>query len=292
VRRTLVDDAQEAALLRDGHVKVRVLDDDALADLGAAFDALRPADGFDPPGGTPTNPTTYHCTFLDTDRDYKVAFDALVRRVFDPVVAALFADHVLLTANAYVKQPGRGQFEVHQNWTLTTEPSDLTVTVWVPLHDTDGTNGSLALVPGSHKLTEDVAFPRGDHYFTDYQDVLGTEDFRPVPVAAGEAVLFDDSIIHGSGANTSSVARRALQIAVIPAAATPVVWYPRDDGGFELLSAPGRFYLDTTLAEIDEWPDRFASVGTAPNPNRRLPQDEFRRRLASGPAVRRELWGW
>jgi hypothetical protein len=287
-----VDDGLEAALLGDGYVIVDLLDADAMASLVAAVGALAPADRFDPPGGTATNPTTYHCTFLDTDPTYKAAFDDLVRTTFAPLVEALFADHVLLTANCYAKQPGRGDFEVHQNWHLTTDPSDVTVTVWVPLHDTDQRNGTLAVVPGSHKLTRDIAFPRGDHYFSDYDDVIADEHFVPLAVAAGQAVLFADDLIHGSGRNRCETPRFALQIAVVPADAEPVVWYPREDGSFALLSAPGRFYLETTLAEIDDWPARFPTVATADNPNRRLTREEFEGRLARHESVRAELWGW
>lgn len=292
MRRTLVDDGLEEALRRDGFVTVPLLDDEALATLRQRFAGLRPADRFDPPGGTPTNPTTYHCTFLDTDRDYKVAFDALVRTTFEPLLDLFLDGYQILTANCYVKQPGRGGFEVHQNWTLTPDPADVTVTVWVPLDDTGAENGTLAVVPGSHKLTPDVAFPRGDHYFSDYDDVIAERYYEPVPVRAGDAVVFDDNLIHGSGVNTSSAPRFALQIAAIPGEAEPVVWYPRADGDFDLLAAPGRFYLDTTLADIDEWPATFPIVTVAPNHNRRLPEAEFARRLAAPAAVRAELWGW
>jgi hypothetical protein len=111
-------------------------------------------------------------------------------------------------------------------------------------------------------------------------------------VRAGEAVLFADDLIHGSGRNASDVARFALQIAVIPSASRPVVWYPVDDDKFLLLDAPGPFYLETTLAEIDRWPELFTAVGTASNPNRRLGIEEFENRLTNAAAVRAELWGW
>ena len=292
MRRTLRDDDQEEALVRDGYVVVPLLDDEAMSELLAGFAELEPADRFDPPGGSPTNPTTYHCTFLDTDRAYKVAFDELVRRIFGPLIDDLFESPRLLTANCYAKQPGKGDFEVHQNWTLTTDPSDLTVTVWVPLHDTIAANGTLAVIPGSHKLTVDIAYPRGDHYFSDYDDVLARDHFVPLELRAGEVVLFADDLIHGSQRNVTDTPRFALQVAVIPASARPVVWYPVDEDSFALLDAPGEFYLATTLAEIDSWPARFGTVATAANRNRRLPLEAFEERLEAGRRVRAELWGW
>lgn len=268
-----------------------MLQPDELATFRQAFDGLSPADRFDPSGDQPTNPTTYHCTFLDTDLAYKAAFDALVRATFASRIEDLFEGYTLLTANCYAKQPGRGQFEVHQNWTLTPDPADITVTVWVPLQDTDAENGTLMVVPGSHKLTRDIAYPRGGHYFGDYDERLAAERFTPLSVRAGEAVAFDDSLIHGSAVNHSSAPRFALQMAVIPDEAQPVVYLPRADGDFDLIDAPARFYLETTMTEIDEWPDRFDRLGTVPNPNRSVPEDEFGDLLAAGEELRRHLWG-
>jgi hypothetical protein len=292
VRQTFVDDRLHDELVHQGFVRLPLLDADELAAFRAAFDDLSPADRFDPPGGLPTNPTTYHCTFLDTDLAYKAAFDRLVRDTFERHVEALFDDYTILTANCYAKQPDRGQFEVHQNWNLTPDPSDITVTVWVPLQDTDEENGTLMVVPGSHKLTRDIAYPRGGHYFGEYDQRIAEHRFVPLPVRAGEAVAFDDSLVHGSATNRAGAPRFALQMATIPAEAQPVVYRPTPEGTFDLLEAPARFYLETTLVEIDEWPDRFARVGSAPNRNRSVPEHDFDRLLADGPQVRNRLWGF
>lgn len=292
MRQTFVDPAWDARLLHDGYVKVPLLSSDEFTALRAEVTRLQPADGFDPPGGTSLNPATYHCTFLDENRSYKLAFDEIVRRRFAAVVDDWLIDYRILIANCYVKPPGRGQFEVHQNWNLTSQPSDVTLTLWVPLQDTGVDNGTLQVVPGSHKLTRDVAFPRGDHYFTDFDDRIADHYYQPIAVGAGEAVFFDDSLIHGSEVNRSESPRFTLQVALIPSESTPVVYFPRADGTFDLIEGDERLYLDTTQGDIDRWPSMFQTIGRVPNENQRLQEHEFAALLADADGVRHRLWGY
>lgn len=291
MRATFKDEGLQRELVQQGFVKLPIFDVAQMDELRREFAELRPADGFDPPGGTPTNPTTYHCTFLDTDETYKRAFDRLVRRFFTPVIESLFVDYTLLIGNCYVKQPGRGEFNVHQNWNLTDRLSDITVTIWAPLQDYDPANGSLMVVPGSHKLTRDIAYPRGGYYFSGFVDRVVDEYFEAVPVDAGEAVFFDDSILHGSRENASDRPRRALQVEAIPVESRPAVYLQRPDGDFDVLDGSARFYLETTQAEIDRWPELFDVLRTESNRNRALTEAEFADLLHRGDEVRADLWG-
>ncbi|MEL7210155.1 MAG: phytanoyl-CoA dioxygenase family protein, partial [Actinomycetota bacterium] len=200
-------------------------------------------------------------------------------------------DYQLLIGNCYVKQPGRGEFSIHQNWNLTDRPADTTVTIWAPLQPYDPANGSLMVVPGSHKLTRDIAHPRGGHYFSGFVDRVVRDHCVPVPVEPGEAVLFDDSLLHGSRGNESDHVRAALQVEAIPAESRPAVYLQRDDGDFDVIDGSARFYLETTQAEIDRWTDQFEVFRTEPNRNRALTEDQFVDLLERGSQVREELWG-
>lgn len=291
MRKTFVDGALHRSLVSRGLVKVPILGQAEVISLRAAIEALQPADRFCPADGTATNARSYHCTFLDTDLAYKRAFDELVRATFDPIVDRLLDHHRLLIANCYVKPPGRGEFEVHQNWTLAPSPGDITMTIWVPLQATTSRNGTLQVVPRSHRLTRDVAYPRGDYFFSGFQDRIVQHHYESVEVAAGEAVFFDDSLIHGSGTNESDEPRFALQLAVLPAELPPVVHLLRDDGDFDQLDGGPALYLESTQHEIDRWPERFRRLGTVANRNRRLTEAEFLGLLDRGDDVRHDLWG-
>lgn len=81
------------------------------------------------------------------------------------------------------------------------------VTIWLPLVDTDESNGALLVVPGSHKggLLE--------HQRASINPVLheaSAVGARSIPLAAGEAVAFSGLLVHGSGPNRSGEARPAM----------------------------------------------------------------------------------
>lgn len=81
----------------------------------------------------------------------------------------------------------------------------LDVTVWTALTDTDERNGCLVVVPGSH---HDGLVPhRSAASNVALLEASSGAVAVPVPLAAGEAVLFSGLTLHGSGANRSSAPR-------------------------------------------------------------------------------------
>lgn len=292
MRTVFVEPAHEQALRRDGFVRIPFLTPEAIESFRELVEGLDPDDGFAPTGQAPTNPRTYHCTFLDVSDEYKREFDRLIREHMTEAVESLLVGYGLLVANCYAKQPGMGEFEAHMNWHLTAHPADITLTFWVPLQSCGEQNGTLNVVPGSHKITPWIAHPRGDHYFSEYSQRIIDRYYQPVDVALGEAVVFDDSLIHGSGPNQSDQVRFALQIEAIPLESVPIVHYPRADGAFDLLDGSEQLYLTSTLADIGAWPETFAHFGVVDSPNEYLDISEFDRALTNGPDYRARLWSW
>ena len=288
VRRTFRDEGLHSKIMSDGFVKVDLLEEDEVAELRQRFELLNPADDFVPGGVMSPNVRDYHCTFLDPDLAYRADFDRLVHDLFDHHVKDLFEDYTLLIANAYVKQPDYGDFEVHQNWNITYDPTDITLTIWVPLFDTNSQNGTLEVIPGSHKLTDTIAAVHDPHYFVDYEDRLESNHLEQVEVAAGQAVIFDDSLIHGSQRNRGTSQRIALQIEAIPKEAIPAVFLP-DGGRLLAVSSPARFWLNASVFEMASWAEEFGIVGTIDSPNRKIPYEEFVRLLANGNDARNRL---
>lgn len=284
-----VDAVANEELLRTGFVKLPLLSESQVASLVDDFAALRPDDGFAPTGNEPTNSRTYHCTFLDTSTSYRLAVDTMVHDHFAPLIKEVLVDYELLIGNAYVKPPGRGEFEVHQNWNITTDPRDITLTLWVPLHDTDAANGTLRVVPGSHKIIDTIAVPRQPYFFQDIVDTVEREFLEDIEVTVGDVVFFDDNLIHGSDVNRSDTARVALQIEAVPRTATPAIHLP-DEHGLLLVEARRDFYLTSSLADIDNWPTSCRLLGTRRDPNRCIDEAEFRERLIAGDRIRAELF--
>ena len=87
-------------------------------------------------------------------------------------------------------------------------------TVWVALDDTDGGNGCLRVIPGSHQLAPQPMRPAPEppNLFGVQMDPELVDDSAAVevPLPAGGACVHHPALIHGSGPNRSGRPRRAL----------------------------------------------------------------------------------
>jgi len=123
------------------------------------------------------------------------------------------------------KQPvdGKGTAMHQDTHYLPTEPNTL-MACWIALNDTDGQNGGLAVVPGSHKLgllsthktantadhdsweiDYDMIDPDGRRYKQSFYsfdiDNLKEDDIIRLEVPTGAGVFFNGLTIHGSFGN-------------------------------------------------------------------------------------------
>lgn len=293
MRQILHDLGLQEQLLDIGYVRVPLLDDDELAGFAAEVDEMRPDDGFAPLGDGFYNRSTYHCTFLDTNTAYKRQANEAIRRVFQPAIDRYVVDYRILTSNIYVKPPGRGRFQIHQNWPTLEDLSVTTLTVWCPLQDTTAANGTLHIVPGSHKLTPDVATPSEPPFFSSFETELVEQYLEPIDVKAGEALIFDDSLIHWSPENLSDAPRRAVQIETVPAESQPVLFHQHRSGGvveWELFEVGFDFFVDRSIAEVIGRPTTLQTLGRRPNANRPMTVDEFDSLLEHGDEIREQVY--
>jgi len=296
-RDALRDPRLEAQLRDVGYVKVRLLDPDTLAATAAELDQLRPDDGF-APDGTGLNRSTYHCTFLDTNLEYKERAQELIRRVYQPLIDEYVIDYRILTGNFYVKMPGTGRFQIHQNWPTTEDLALTTLTVWAPFHDTDYTNGTLCVVPGSHKIVPDVASPQRPPFFASFEDELIDHHLVPMELEAGEALIFDDSLLHWSPENRSDAPRRAVQIETVPAEAPTVLYHLGEHDGAErwdLYEVDDRFFIDHSIDQVIGRPTDLELLTVADYVNRELDEPQFVELLERGPSIRSQVYagkGW
>jgi len=171
---------------------------------------------------------------------------------------------------------------LHQHPPLTEEPFGRTYVCWCPMAHADAKSGTLMVVPGSHRLYNYVRLSDEGEFFAAYRDELSNEHAVTVPVRAGEAVIFDNNLIHGSSANTTGTPRTAVIAAILPAASHHCVYkrepsgeiavlYDGDDS-YKMVIEPGQLAL-RPAGEV---------VRRLPAWNRKARFDEFRKLLKAG----------
>lgn len=289
MRKIFNQEEQQAQFIEKGYVTMPLLSAQEVAFIWQELDAMRPNDGFAPQDRR----SDYHCTFLDTNEDYKRQANQLIAEIFNPYIEKILNNFKILSGNFYVKPPGKGRFEIHQNWMHVDDIKHTTLTIWCPLLDVDRINGTLEIVEGSHKIVPDVATVNVDYYFKNFENALLEKYLRPVPLKAGECIIFDDSLIHYSGQNNSDKPRYAIQIEVIPAEMQPVIYHfdkANPEKGFEVFEVDFSFFIKGNIHTMRDRPFMLKSRGFVPNHNRLLTESEFVEKMNKGHETRQLLY--
>jgi phytanoyl-CoA hydroxylase len=99
----------------------------------------------------------------------------------------------------------------HQDWRYG-QGSLNAVTLWLPLHDVDASNGTIEVMPESHLLgyleVEELQNPRR---FAIRDELLPDLAIEIAELRFGEAILFSQFLVHRSGFNSSGRPRITVQ---------------------------------------------------------------------------------
>ena len=128
-----------------------------------------------------------------------------------------FADAKIITASYVVKHPSaQAVIPPHQDWTFTDESKYASYTVWIPMQDTTIENGTLCVIPGSHKIFDhprSSPTPQSRSLIANHISTLFPY-VQPVPLKAGQALIFDNRTVHASTPNVSDQPRLIVGIGV------------------------------------------------------------------------------
>lgn len=113
---------------------------------------------------------------------------------------------------------------VHQDMSLVDESKFMGVNIWAPLCDTNEKNGALFLIPKSHRLFPTYRNANITNIYDKHYHLI-KKYMQPVFIKAGEAIIFDNSILHYSPANKSSQIRIATNVFVTHQEARITIYY-------------------------------------------------------------------
>ena len=173
---------------------------------------------------------TYDFTFIDRSSEYKQkVFDTITAR-FKPLYDQFLDNYKPIIANFIRKEEDSGEVPLHQNWAFVDERKYTSVSIWVPLVDSNEANGTLQMVDGSHKRFGELRGPLVPWELDQIGPEIIANYLTPMNVSAGDAVVLDDSIVHYSNVNTTSGLRLTIQLILIPAETESIHYHLSPEG--------------------------------------------------------------
>lgn len=193
------DSDLEREFREKGFVVLRFLEDSQLNELLSLYKKSHPngVKGF------------YTTTFAN-DVDHRETINKEIKAIIKSNIEALFSSYKVLFSSFIVKAPGKdSELIMHQDMTLVDEDKYSGINIWCPLIDLDEKNGAIEVLPKSHRFFRTY---RGSSIPDIYDNVVSELKtlMKPCFLKAGEAIIFDQSIIHYSPPNLSNAERPVI----------------------------------------------------------------------------------
>ena len=263
---------------KDGYVRVPFISKERVEKLKQAFFNTLPQSG-----GTiipedvltvDVPDITYDFTFIDKSPEYKrLVFDVIAKE-FKPEVNKYLADYKPIIANFIRKKTDSGEVPLHQNWAFVEERKCTSVSIWCPLVDSTIENGTLQVVPGSHKRFGEFRGPMVPWQLDNIKNEIIENYLVPLETKAGDCVILDDSIIHYSALNKTNHLRLAIQLILIPAEFYSVHYHldPQNPTEIKIWEVDKDFYM-----QFNPWmkPENTKTLGSIPYSQKFLNVKEF-----------------
>jgi hypothetical protein len=151
----------------------------------------------------------YTSTFAK-DTEYRKEVDAAIQTQMKRNLENHFFDYKIHCGSFIVKGADeKSVLKMHQDMTLVDESIYTGINIWIPLIDLTTENGAIEVLPRSHRLFKTY---RGASLPDIYNDIESSvyKLMQPCYLKAGQAIIFDQSIIHYSPANKSNKVRPVI----------------------------------------------------------------------------------
>ncbi|MFT5860225.1 MAG: hypothetical protein ACI865_002333 [Flavobacteriaceae bacterium] len=152
----------------------------------------------------------FFTTTFANNVEHRELVNQSIKNICIEQIENLFENYKILFSSFIVKAPGEdSRLIMHQDMTLVDEDFFSGINIWCPMVDLNETNGAIEVVPKSHRFYKTY---RGssipDIYDNVKDEVRGL--MQPCYLKAGEAIIFDQSIIHNSPPNLSDTERPTI----------------------------------------------------------------------------------
>lgn len=193
------DPALQAEFHENGYVIVPFISQEQISELFGVYKHCYP-DGVQ----------GFFSTTFANNVEHREMVNRSIREICIEQIENLFENYKILFSSFIVKAPGENsRLIMHQDMTLVDEDVYSGINIWCPMVDLTETNGAIEVLPKSHRFYKTY---RGSSIPDIYDNVKSevVSLMQPCYLKAGEAIIFDQSIIHNSPPNLSDTERPTI----------------------------------------------------------------------------------
>ncbi len=217
-----IDDALNSQFAEEGFITVNFLDAGQLGQLSKIFSSYCG-------GESELIDKVMYFSLLSNPVETNKKVQAEVKEVFEPAYKKFLKNYKSLSESFLTKVPGAvGSLMLHQDWNYVNETNFNSATIWCPLVDVTIENGAMFVIKRSHKffkLIRSATFPTarisGDGKLK--------QAITPVSLKAGQALIFHQSLWHGSYPNLSKN-NRIIATSIVLEEPAPFVYFHKRTG--------------------------------------------------------------
>lgn len=206
-RKIFKTDALENEFREKGYVVIPFLEKEQLKILQEAFYNTKPS-----------NQKGFHSTSTNNNLEYRKSVNDLIQSIYYPLSQQYIEDYDPIYASFVVKEPGQeGNFPLHMDWSMVDERNYISLAFWSPLVNTNSKNGPLIVLEESQKIG--LSFRGGPFLFQALNDGEIPKfkyKTQTLFLKAGEVVIYDHRLFHGSLPNLTLETRPALNFTMKP----------------------------------------------------------------------------
>lgn len=192
----------------------------------------------------------FYATAHSPDFNFRKQTSDFIKKIVEPCVKNTLCNYTLL-GGSYVVKPGNGKgiLQAHQDWNLVDETKARSYNLWIPLVDVNENNGAVCVLPQSHAKQTTYRGPNIPSPFKNIEQELWPY-LTTLSMNAGEALLYDHALLHGSPPNKSKTERLGIVIGIIHEGVKMQI-YGNDNENIKSYACDENFFLSkNTLTDF------------------------------------------
>lgn len=180
--------------------------------------------------------------FID-GKEIKVNLHNYIKSIIEGKLLEFIDEFKVIIYTALAKGSGQNsKLELHQDSSFVDESSDFSISIWIPLSDSNSQNGAMHYLENSHKTYPNIRCATVIHDYGDFEEIK--ESMKCIDVKAGELLFFNPRILHYTPNNLTEENRIAVMAGLINPTSDILQWYKINDTRLEVFKMKDDFFLD------------------------------------------------